>query len=115
MAPAPSSGRHVETRRACCATDSCRAGSEGAEIRVAKLQQDEHQSGTFVSADARADVAVVLVTYNNACDIPQLIDDLRVEALDRPVRLIVVDNQSSDGTVDAIQKHEDIVLVESGG
>jgi GT2 family glycosyltransferase len=68
-----------------------------------------------VSADARADVAVVVVTYNSASDIPQLIDDLRLEALDHPLRLIVVDNQSTDGTVGCIEDHEDVVLVEPGG
>jgi GT2 family glycosyltransferase len=82
---------------------------------VAKLRQDACKRGTFVSADARADVAVVVVTYNSASDIPQLIDDLRVGALDRPIRLIVVDNHSSDGTVVAIREHQDIVVVESGG
>ncbi len=82
---------------------------------MTELRQDENRRGAFVPADARADVAVVVVTYNSAADIPKLVDDLRVAALDRPVRLVVIDNQSTDGTVDVIGEQRDIVLVQSGG
>jgi hypothetical protein len=44
-----------------------------------------------------------------------LIDDLRIVARDRPIRVVVIDNQSSDGTVELIRSHSDIKLVESGG
>jgi GT2 family glycosyltransferase len=71
--------------------------------------------GRFVSAGMHADVAAVVVTYNSASDIALLIDDLHVAAGDRPIRLIVVDNQSSDDTVKIVRAHDDIVLVESGG
>jgi GT2 family glycosyltransferase len=57
----------------------------------------------------------VVVTYNSASDISRLTDGLRVAASDRPVRLIVVDNDSSDDTVALIRSEEDVVLVESGG
>ena len=57
----------------------------------------------------------MVVTYNSASDISQLIDDLRLAARDRPIRLIVVDNQSSDDTVNVVRAHDDIILVESGG
>ena len=71
--------------------------------------------GRFVSAGVPADVAVIVVTYNSAPDISLLIDDLRIAAHDRCIRLVVVDNQSSDGTADVIRAHKDLVLVESGG
>jgi GT2 family glycosyltransferase len=57
----------------------------------------------------------VVVTYNSASDISPLIDDLRLAGRNRPIRLIVVDNQSSDDTVNIVRPHDDIVLVESGG
>jgi GT2 family glycosyltransferase len=85
------------------------------EDAKAASPQDEVEPGRFVSADIHAHVAVVVVTYNSASDIPLLIDDLRVAAHFRPIRLIVVDNQSSDDTVELIRTHDDIVLVESGG
>jgi GT2 family glycosyltransferase len=73
------------------------------------------ERGRFVSADTHADVVAVMVTYNSASDIPLLVDDLRMAAHHRPIRLIVVDNQSSDGTAELIRVHDDIMLVESGG
>lgn len=57
----------------------------------------------------------MVVAYNSAADLPDLIDDLRRAARDCRVRLIVVDNQSSDGTVDLVRAHEDVELVETGG
>jgi GT2 family glycosyltransferase len=71
--------------------------------------------GRFVAGDAYVDVAAVVVTYNSASDISLLIDDLRVAAQDRPIRLIVVDNQSSDDTVKVVRAHDDIMLVECCG
>jgi GT2 family glycosyltransferase len=69
----------------------------------------------FVSRDDHAEVATLVVTYNSARDVPRLIDDLRLAACDHPIRLIVVDNQSSDDTVKVVRAHDDIMLVESGG
>lgn len=71
--------------------------------------------GRFVCTAAHADVTAVVVTYNSASDIALLIDDLRVAAGDHPIRLIVVDNQSTDDTVEIVRAHDDIVLIESGG
>jgi GT2 family glycosyltransferase len=69
----------------------------------------------FVSADQRADVTVLMVTYNSSSDVGSLIDDLRTVARDHSVRVVVVDNQSSDGTIEQIRLHSDITLVEVGG
>lgn len=82
---------------------------------MASPPRDGAGQGRFVTCDAHADVAVVVVTYNSAADISLLIDDLRVAACDRPIRLIVVENQSDDDTVDVVRAHADITLVESGG
>jgi GT2 family glycosyltransferase len=73
------------------------------------------ERGRFVSAEAHADVGVVVVTHNSARDVPLLIDGLRAAAYDLPIRLIVVDNESSDDTVPLVRAQEDIILVESGG
>lgn len=73
------------------------------------------EGGDFVTGDAHAEVAAVVVSYNSAADLPDLIDDLRRAARDCRVRLVVVDNQSSDGTVDLVRAHQDVELVETGG
>ena len=72
------------------------------------------ERGRFVGSAERADVATVVVTYNSARDIPLLIDGLRVAAHDRPIRLVVVDNLSSDETVSFLRGQDDVILVESG-
>lgn len=71
--------------------------------------------GAFIGPDGHPTVAVIVVTYNSADDIDVLIAELRVAAIDVDIRLIVVDNQSSDGTVDLMKAHADVVLVEPGG
>jgi exopolysaccharide biosynthesis WecB/TagA/CpsF family protein len=85
------------------------------EAAAAPASPDGVGRGRFVSGDAHADIAAIVVTYNSASDISQLIDDLRLAANDRPIRLIVVDNQSCDDTVNVVRRHDDIILVESGG
>jgi exopolysaccharide biosynthesis WecB/TagA/CpsF family protein len=85
------------------------------EAAAASVPRDGVERGRFVSRGEHADVAAVVVTYNSASDVSQLIDDLRLAARDRPIRLIVVDNQSSDGTVSVVRAHDDIILVEPGG
>ncbi|MEA2210286.1 MAG: hypothetical protein QOF83_234 [Solirubrobacteraceae bacterium] len=53
------------------------------------------------TADA---LAVVVVTHNSAADLPGLLDNLR-EQLAAGDELVVVDNQSVDGTADVARRH----------
>ena len=76
--------------------------------------------GTFVDSDpdshaGHTDVTVVIVTYNSASDIDRLLGDLRAEVGDRAVRVIVVDNESSDDTVEIARTHGDVRVIASGG
>src|SRR6185312_892406 len=82
------------------------------EKRVASVPQDHPR---FVGRDQFAELAAVVVTYNSASDIGALIDDLRIAAGTRPIRVIVVDNQSADQTVNVVRAHDDIVLLQSDG
>jgi GT2 family glycosyltransferase len=83
------------------------------QSRFVRSSHSEYARERFVGAGAHADVAVVVVTYNSASDIAPLIDDLRVAAIDRPLRVVVVDNQSSDGTADIVRARTDVRLIES--
>lgn len=72
-------------------------------------------SGSFVGPDEFADVAVVIVTYQSAADLPGLLDSLRSEARHMSLRVIVADNASADGCADLARAAGDVVVVETGG
>lgn len=69
----------------------------------------------FVSPARRADVAVLIVTYNNEDHINALIASLRREAAGLQVRVIVADNDSQDRTVALLHEHPDVIQVQTGG
>jgi GT2 family glycosyltransferase len=73
------------------------------------------ETGRFVEADRSADIAVVVVTYNSASQIDHLLTDLRRDAVSLVLRVIVVDNESTDGTADLVAQHDDVNLIRSGG
>lgn len=70
---------------------------------------------TFVSGPQDADISVLIVTYNNAGHIGTLLQSLRAENRDTRIRVIVVDNASTDQTEALVSKHLDVKLVQSGG
>lgn len=70
---------------------------------------------TFAGADDPADVAVVVVSYQSAGDLPALINSLRDEAHDVRIRVIVADNASTDGSADVARSEPGVIVVETGG
>ncbi len=89
-------------------------GTDVAGYTVAVRYADD-AAGRFVGPGEPAEVTAVVVTYNSADDIGTLVHDLRSVASKHAVRLVVVDNDSSDDTVSLLRRHSDIVVVESGG
>lgn len=77
--------------------------------------REDADAGLFVGPDQPAAVAVIIVTFNSAGHISDLIADLRLEARDLPLRVIVVDNQSRDDTLSLVRQHADLICIESGG
>jgi exopolysaccharide biosynthesis WecB/TagA/CpsF family protein len=71
--------------------------------------------GVFASEGERADAAIVVVTYNNVDDVGPLIESLRDDAQTLSLRVIFVDNDSTDGTLDALAGYPDVTAVPSGG
>lgn len=71
-------------------------------------------AGSFVTGGARADVAVVIVTYNSEKFITQLLDDLRAVTGGLRLRVIVVDNDSRDRTAQQVSQCPDVTLVSTG-
>lgn len=63
---------------------------------------------------ATADCAIVVVTYNSVRDITALLDSIPDAADGLDVRTIVVDNGSTDGTVDLVRNASEVVCIETG-
>jgi exopolysaccharide biosynthesis WecB/TagA/CpsF family protein len=70
--------------------------------------------GEFVGRSGHAEITAVVVTYNSSRHINTVINSVRLQARQTPIRLVVVDNESSDDTVELVRAHEDVILVESG-
>ena len=70
--------------------------------------------GRFVTGKTPVDVSVIVVTYNNAASVEQLISSLRAEASELRLRVIMADNGSADSTVQQLEKHEDVIVVPTG-
>jgi GT2 family glycosyltransferase len=60
------------------------------------------------------DCAVLVVTYNSALDIEGLLDSLPAAAAGLCIRSVVVDNGSTDGTIELLRRRPDVRLIESG-
>lgn len=69
----------------------------------------------FAPAAGRVDCAALVVTYNSAHDIGSLLDSLRRSDDALALRVVVIDNGSSDGTVEIVEQQPDVVLVRAGG
>ena len=69
----------------------------------------------FQQMGESAEVAVIVVTYRSAKDLPALIDSLRGEAEHTALRVIVADNRSDDGTLGLAQAYRDVIAVDTGG
>lgn len=61
----------------------------------------------------QVDCAVVIVTYNSARDITNLLDCLPAAAGELTLRIIVVDNGSTDATVALVRAYPEVICVEA--
>ncbi len=64
---------------------------------------------------AAAEVTAVIVTYNSAADVDHLLASLRAQAADVALRVVVVDNSSTDETIARLADWPDVTTVSSGG
>lgn len=71
--------------------------------------------GRFVPVEVKADVAVVVVTYNNADDVGPLVAGLREEAAAQTIKVVVADNSPDQRTMLELLRHPDVMAVPTGG
>lgn len=67
----------------------------------------------FAAAGARADVTVLVVTYNSARHVDALLTTLADEATRLTLRIVVVDNSSTDDTLEHLARWPGLVVVQS--
>jgi GT2 family glycosyltransferase len=79
-----------------------------------ELPVDRRSRPTGKSQPGRVDCAVVIVTYNSARDIVGLLESLPAAAAGLTLRAIVVDNGSTDATIQLARGRPDVVCVETG-
>ncbi|TFD57447.1 glycosyltransferase [Cryobacterium sp. Hh7] len=73
-------------------------------------------SGQFdYAAESAADVDIVIVTYNNAADIDAVLNSLPAGAPNLRLRVVVVDNDSTDETLLKLAAHRQVRVLRSGG
>lgn len=60
------------------------------------------------------DCTVVVVTFNNRSDIVGFLDALRASADGIELRIVVVDNRSCDGTLDAVEGRPGALAIDAG-
>ncbi len=71
--------------------------------------------GSFLPAGTKADVAVIVVTYNNADDVQALVSSLRGETGEQSLKVVVADNSPDNLTMAEVARHPDVVAVSTGG
>lgn len=77
--------------------------------------QVEEELAKFVGPDELAEVAVLIVTYNNGSDVDRLVTSLRQQGKSQTLRVVVADNGSTDDTLLRLQRHPDLIVVQTGG
>jgi GT2 family glycosyltransferase len=60
-------------------------------------------------------VSIVIVSYNTRDDLARCLDALQATPPAATHEIVVVDNGSTDGSVDAVRAHPGVRLIESGG
>jgi N-acetylglucosaminyl-diphospho-decaprenol L-rhamnosyltransferase len=63
----------------------------------------------------KADCGIIIVCYNSARHIDQLLDSLPAAVCELKTRCVVVDNNSSDETMSIVRSRNDVVAVDAGG
>jgi len=96
-------------------SDRSRHTSMAPPLNTSKANDEMHYPGRFVPINVLADVTVVVVTFNNADDVDDLILDLRAESDAQSLKVIVADNCSSDNTLERLAAYPDVIVVRTGG
>jgi len=84
-------------------------------VRTSAASPSGGTAGRFLAPECPADIAVVIVTYDNADDIDPLISGLRAEARTLALKVVVADNSPDDSTRARLSRHADVLTLNTGG
>ena len=59
-------------------------------------------------------VSIIIVSFNARADLERCLESLRASPPVAPHEILVVDNASTDGSVDAVRRRMDVTLIEGG-
>lgn len=105
----------AEARRAAARASARAAHPAGRGLPSSAERPLPRADGGFVGEGEPAEVAVIVVTYNNADAVDSLVASVRREARGVRLRMVVADNSPDRATLDALARHPDVVAFPTGG
>jgi len=84
-------------------------------MSAVEARQTAVAQNSFVGQEGHADIAVVIVTFNNAEHLDALFASLRREAGELRLRVVVADNGSTDATREQLAAHPDVTTLDTHG
>ncbi len=72
-------------------------------------------AGGFTPTDQHADVAALVVTYNNGADVCGLLETLRLQTREQSIKVVVADNSPNPETLSCLQEFPAVAAFPTGG
>lgn len=105
-------GAYLKLRKSSSATVQ---SSAPAAAPAVPEHEPSRAPGPFVPASDPAEIAVIVVTYNNADDVGPLVASLRRETVEQSIKVVVADNSPDGRTLAELARHPDVVTLATGG
>ncbi|MGN7201876.1 WecB/TagA/CpsF family glycosyltransferase [Arthrobacter sp. SAFR-044] len=79
------------------------------------IREDRSKAAGFAHADEHADVAALVVTYNNGADVCELLESLRLQTRDQSIKVVVADNSPNPATLSCLGQFPGVTAFATGG
>lgn len=85
------------------------------EAVSASLHAPRAMTDGFTPAGEHADVAALVVTYNNGADVCGLLESLRLQTREQSIKVVVADNSPNPETLSCLRQFPDVAAFATGG
>jgi exopolysaccharide biosynthesis WecB/TagA/CpsF family protein len=82
---------------------------------AAVMHQTRGTAGVFTPTDEHADVAALVVTYNNGADVCGLLESLQLQTREQSIKVVVADNSPNMETLSCLSQFPGVVAFATGG